>query len=86
MAPIAINGNTWDPAATSSSLPSFHPPSSSSTVAVGAPATESEPRGTEVPRPIVAANAEGTNYILVQAKELLSDTRKGELEGLGVKL
>ena len=38
-----------------------------------------------MPRPKVAANAEGTNYILVQAKELLSNIRKRELEGLGVK-
>ena len=80
MAPITINGNTWDPAAISSSLPSLLSSSSSSAVAA-----EPESRGVQIPKPTVAANAEGTNYILIQAKELLSDTRKGELEGLGVK-
>ncbi|KAJ4287283.1 hypothetical protein N0V90_012681 [Kalmusia sp. IMI 367209] len=91
MAPITINGNVWDPSVyIPSSSSTSHPDASVSIaeshrdirVAVDSP---SHTQDAQVPRPTIAANAEDTNYILVQAKELLSNAEKQDLEILGVK-
>jgi hypothetical protein len=97
MAPITINGNVWDPKVHVESSPSSNPTISSSAVPEEPDVAQSTVPLVEVsaallrevaqlPTPKVATDAKSSNYILVQAKNDLSNDQKRELEGLGVKI